>query len=995
MMNLEQVVEDLEKIHRPTAEQLKDTIDCIETDDARLEWARQCLTIAGSGWHAYESAIAYIRLSPLLVTRFGIDELLKKGAFGVGLSGYSFEPGHTYFVGLESLLTSRELEALWPGVLLVENAGGTIHQKYEHASNLITDYFNAAFKVLRTNTLDELKCWQHLVMTIGEHERSDLTKLLKLSELQLPWSAVLTLQKISVPACISFIESYPELERKFGKQFLDDLQPLLVKYLNNARDENDPFSVSESLRRLLSIKLSIHDDPGELLVYLDAIEDIRLAGCLVNNYGRLPQGDTDVISAWVQAGVEIAKTNFEAAQAFFNLESSRSIDLLNLLKGQANFSEYKRVLQLYAEAISGIKVRVESGEEAQGDYRELPQTDGLTIFLPEHCSQFSTKPENFGFYKAALLHQLGYFEFGTFARVTKTEKELSTFDDQILARNLFRLLEDARIDWQLEKKFRGAQKLIQLHKVVALEGRVTNNVGRRSILLEAMIRFGLDATSFAWVEESLVSEVNSLVNEMKTLQDNGQDADTTLEVLKNCYQQISSGLHTEFAGLTQEEKELLEVELPEPVSFHGEMDTKQIALNMLLAELEETVNGLSDEDSISITSPIDLNDLDLDELTKGDVQDGLGMLITDLENIIGDTKERDSEGVSDELKTMVSNISRQGHDDLRFYYDEWDHTIDDYRRRWCTLFEIQNVEEEPEYVQKTLSEHRDLSKRVRKQLNMLKPEMLVKIKGVPDGDEMDIERVIEAVVDRKTGFTPSENIFVERQRKDRDVSALFLLDMSASTDDIIPDPDMAPEFRPEDYDDEDFLTTFHERGLGGSEPTGKRIIDLEKESVILMAEALEELGDNYSVCGFSGYGRERVDYFLCKDFTDSFDQRAKGRIGGIKPSRSTRMGPAIRHATRSLVKTESRIKALIIISDGYPQDFDYGQDRGSKDYGVQDTTKALSEARLQGVQSFCLTVDPSGHDYLREMCPDQQYMVIQDIKQLPDELSKVYRSLTG
>ena len=77
-----------------------------------------------------------------------------------------------------------------------------------------------------------------------------------------------------------------------------------------------------------------------------------------------------------------------------------------------------------------------------------------------------------------------------------------------------------------------------------------------------------------------------------------------------------------------------------------------------------------------------------------------------------------------------------------------------------------------------------------------------------------------------------------------------------------------------------------------------------------------------------------------------------------------------------LAETESRIKALIIISDGYPQDFDYGQDRNSKDYGIKDTTKAL---KPEGCSSFCLTVDPSGHDYLREMCPDQSYMVMQDI----------------
>ena len=107
------------------------------------------------------------------------------------------------------------------------------------------------------------------------------------------------------------------------------------------------------------------------------------------------------------------------------------------------------------------------------------------------------------------------------------------------------------------------------------------------------------------------------------------------------------------------------------------------------------------------------------------------------------------------------------------------------------------------------------------------------------------------------------------------------------------------------------------------------------------------------------------------------------------------MGPAIRHAAQKLQQTESRIKALIMISDGYPQDHDYGHDRNDKDYGIHDTTKALMEAKKLGVQTFCLTVDPSGHDYLRRMCPDKQYMVIQDVTQLPQELSKVYRSLTG
>jgi nitric oxide reductase activation protein len=429
------------------------------------------------------------------------------------------------------------------------------------------------------------------------------------------------------------------------------------------------------------------------------------------------------------------------------------------------------------------------------------------------------------------------------------------------------------------------------------------------------------------------------------------------------------------------------------------MDTKQIALNMDILELEESLVTSTEEDTLSLTSPIDPSDLDIEELKKGDVKDALGMLVTDLEHGEVDldaAEDDDQRKAMAEPKPMQGKISRQVREEFRFLYDEWDHVIEDYRRRWCTLFEIRDLDEEPEFVQDTLSDHKDLANKVRRQLNKLKPELLRKVRGMPDGDDMDLEKTVEAVVDRKMGLSPSENIYVQRQRKDRDVSALFLLDMSASTDDLIPDPDAGPEFKPEDYEDDDFLSTFYAREQNTRDTDkGKRIIDLEKESVILMAEALEELGDNYSICGFSGYGRERIDYFLCKDFKDPYDIRAKGKIGGIKPCRSTRMGPAIRHATRSLVKTESRIKAMIIISDGYPQDFDYGKDRNSRDYGVRDTTKALNEARQQGVQTFCLTVDPSGHDYLREMCPDQQYMVIQDIAQLPDELSKVYRSLTG
>ncbi len=169
---------------------------------------------------------------------------------------------------------------------------------------------------------------------------------------------------------------------------------------------------------------------------------------------------------------------------------------------------------------------------------------------------------------------------------------------------------------------------------------------------------------------------------------------------------------------------------------------------------------------------------------------------------------------------------------------------------------------------------------------------------------------------------------------------------------------------------------------------------MEKEALVLMAEALEGLGDAYAVYGFSGYGRDQVDCFVVKTFAERYDARIQGKIAAIKPHRSTRMGPAIRHAMTKLEQQDARLKLLLLLSDGYPQDYDYGKDRKSKDYGIQDTAMALQETRLKGIQTFCITVDPAGHDYLRAMCPDQQYLVLEDMASLPKELPKVYRSLT-
>jgi nitric oxide reductase NorD protein len=208
--------------------------------------------------------------------------------------------------------------------------------------------------------------------------------------------------------------------------------------------------------------------------------------------------------------------------------------------------------------------------------------------------------------------------------------------------------------------------------------------------------------------------------------------------------------------------------------------------------------------------------------------------------------------------------------------------------------------------------------------------------------------------------------------------------MSASTDEPLEKP-------PKVYspDDDDVLPL--PRGRTAPSSTSRRIIDVTKEALVIMAQALEEIGDAYAIYGFSGQGRDNVEFYLVKSFTESLTSAVKGRIGGIEPKRSTRMGTALRHAVEKMNAVNSRSKHLILLSDGFPQDFDYGQDRRSNVYGIRDTTVALRETEAAGITPFCITVDRAGHDYLRQMCDESRYMVIEDIATLPKELPKIYQ----
>jgi nitric oxide reductase activation protein len=329
-----------------------------------------------------------------------------------------------------------------------------------------------------------------------------------------------------------------------------------------------------------------------------------------------------------------------------------------------------------------------------------------------------------------------------------------------------------------------------------------------------------------------------------------------------------------------------------------------------------------------------------------------------------------------------------------YLYDEWDYLHQSMLKGWCRLFERRLQGEDVGFIREVRRRHAALAYQVRRRFQFIRPEARQRVHRVSDGEEIELDGIIEAVIDRRAGSATDERLYMRRDRALRDVAAAFLLDMSGSTGIAVPTGFFG---KPGQAEEDNPALQWARRGLGkpSTNPARRSVIDVAKESLALMCDALETLGDSYAIYGFSGDGRAKVDFLIAKAFEDRLSLRTWAALAAMQPQRATRMGPAIRHAVVKLRPQPTHMKVLIIVSDGYPQDKDYGPDSDNNEYGIQDTAAALRQAEREGVQTFCVTIDPAGYDYLRRMCQKDRYMVIEDVADLPDQLQKVYKALTA
>ena len=285
-------------------------------------------------------------------------------------------------------------------------------------------------------------------------------------------------------------------------------------------------------------------------------------------------------------------------------------------------------------------------------------------------------------------------------------------------------------------------------------------------------------------------------------------------------------------------------------------------------------------------------------------------------------------------------------------FPEWDHGRQHYRKNWCVMREKTVPPVHDAFYRDTLDKYAGVVKHLRRKFEALRDENRLD-KRQTQGDEIDLDALIEALADAQDGREMSDRLFVRLHRAERNIAVAFLVDMSGST-----------------------------KGW---------INEAEREALILLCEALELLGDRYAIYGFSGTTRKRCELFRIKTFDERYGDEVKARIAGIRPQEYTRMGFALRHMTRLLNRVEARTRVLVTLSDGRPDDY-FDVYRGQ--YGIEDTRMALLEAARTGIHPFCVTLDRDARDYLPHMYGAARYIILDDVRQLPVKVTDIYRRIT-
>ncbi|MCP8940853.1 VWA domain-containing protein [Alsobacter sp. SYSU M60028] len=288
-------------------------------------------------------------------------------------------------------------------------------------------------------------------------------------------------------------------------------------------------------------------------------------------------------------------------------------------------------------------------------------------------------------------------------------------------------------------------------------------------------------------------------------------------------------------------------------------------------------------------------------------------------------------------------------------YPEWDYTRAAYLPAHCRV--LAGVAPETGETWTPDAEALRHVRRVRRQFEALRPRRVL-MRAQADGEELDLDALVRARCDLATGHGALDRVHMTTREQGQDLAVTLLVDVSLSTDSWV---------------------------------DGRRVLDVEKEALLVLAHGLAGSGDSHSILTFTSRRRSWVRVETVKQFGEAMSGAVERRIGALRPGYYTRIGAAIRHAVAQIVLQPNRRKLLIVLTDGKPNDVDHYEGR----FGIEDTRRAVQEARRAGVAVFGVTIDEDAKSYFPTLFGRFGFATVGRASRLPMALPAIYRQLVG
>ena len=721
---------------------------------------------------------------------------------------------------------------------------------------------------------------------------------------------------------LSFLEEMPAVVQECGEDVIRDCVEAAMKLSSMTSGQVIALlfaSLPTAARRL--------GDPELLRGYLALIHQLsaRAARGLRPMLGNIDQLLSMLtlsgLRRWANFGADAYRRDLDNLVRYFNLESADSKKMLQKQRRGTLFVDTQRKLNFYLRALWGRDFFLRPTAADQQGFK--PYYDDHVLHLPDAVDPIGDIP-GLDIYRAQAAHLA--------AHLSHTASAIPRADLSPAQQFLIGLVEDARVEHLAAKAFPGLKKL--WGSLLAIEHQEPTEHSSVA-LLERFAHALNDATV--------------------------RTGDAELDV-------IASRFHAEIASHEHDPRFACELGMAlfQVLSRRKAMPSLRILESMRLTYRD-------DNRIVWNFEPFDWKAQGADLVPAWQQQVRKYVSAVEMANevdceLAGDDAQEVWVCASEFMPYEDAGEATESFNDMwgkepvsaPYHYQEWDYQVQLYRPDWATVYERRATKGDAGEIERILLDYKPVAHKIRHIIDRLSPQGVQRERNLEDGDEIDINAAVDAMIAIRMGQQPDSRITMRNVIKNRDLAVTVLLDLSESTNET----------------------------MNGSDKT---VLDLTREAATLVSTAISGIGDPFAVHGFASEGRHDVHYYRFKDFNQKFDHEVKARLDGMQGGFSTRMGAAMRHAGHHLLAQPERRKLLLLVTDGEPADIDEQDPQHLR----HDTRKAVEELYAKGVLIYCLTLDPHADAYVKRIFGVNNYTIVDHVDRLPEKLPTLFASLTS